>query len=136
MGVGVAVASVALGASVIEKHFTLARADGGVDSAFSLEPEEMESLVVETERAWQALGKIRYGPTDAERNSLVFRRSIYVSRDISAGELFDETNIKIVRPGHGLPPLYFEHLLGKKSPADIKVGSPITFDDLFGGLQS
>lgn len=130
MGVGVAVASVALGASVIEKHFTLSRADGGVDSAFSLEPEEMATLVVETERAWQALGKIRYGPTEAEKKSLVFRRSIYVSKDISIGELFDEKNIKIVRPGDGAPPHLYKNLLGRKALRKYKSGTPLSLEQL------
>ena len=131
MGVGVAVASVALGASVIEKHFTLARAEGGVDSAFSLEPEEMKVLVVETKRAWQALGKVRYGPTDAERKSLVFRRSIYISKDISAGELFDETNLRIVRPGDGAPPYLYSKLIGKTANRNYSAGTPLSFEQLF-----
>ena len=130
MGVGVAVASVALGASVIEKHFTLARAEGGVDSAFSLEPEEMAALVVETERAWQALGKVRYGPTDAESKSLVFRRSIYISKDISAGELFDETNVRIVRPGDGAPPYLYSELIGKTARRNYSAGTPLSFEQL------
>ena len=87
MGIGVSVASVALGASVIEKHFTLNRADGGVDSSFSMEPEEMRQLVIESERAWQALGRISYGPTEKEKASLVFRRSLYIVEDIKAGEV-------------------------------------------------
>jgi pseudaminic acid synthase len=105
MGVGAAVAAVALGASVIEKqkHMTLARAEGGVDSAFSQEPHELASLVIESERAWQALGQVRYGPTEAEQTSLVFRRSIYVAADIAEGELFTTHNIRIVRPGDGAP---------------------------------
>ena len=94
----------ALGASVVEKHFTLSRAEGGVDSAFSLEPNELRSLVQETERAWQALGNICYGPTEAERKSLLFRRSIYVSSDISEGEAFSSSNLQIIRPGDGAPP--------------------------------
>ena len=130
MGLGVAVASVALGASVIEKHFTLARSDGGVDSAFSLEPHEMAALVDETERAWQALGKVRYGPMDAESKSLVFRRSIYVSKDISAGELFDETNIRIVRPGDGAPPYLYSELLGKTARRNYSSGTPLSFEQL------
>ena len=99
-----AVAAVALGASVVEKHFTLARADGGVDSAFSLEPAEMSSLVRESERAWLALGEVRYGPTEAEKQSLVFRRSIYAAANIAARETFTESNIRIVRPGDDAPP--------------------------------
>ena len=131
MGVGVAVASVALGASVVEKHFTLARADGGVDSAFSLEPKEMSALVVESERAWQAIGQVRYGPTQAERKSLVFRRSIYVAKDISEGELFDETNIRIVRPGDGAPPSLYSELIGKTAHRNYSAGAPLSFEQLF-----
>lgn len=130
MGVGVAVASVAMGASVIEKHFTLSRADGGVDSAFSLEPHELKSLVVESERAWQALGEVTYGPSDAERNSLVFRRSIYVSEDIAEGEVFTSQNLRIVRPGDGSPPSLLPHLLGRRSRRAFHKGSPLILDDL------
>ena len=135
MGVGVAVASVALGASLIEKHFTLSRDDGGVDSAFSLEPHELKSLVVESKRAWQALGSITYGPTDAERNSLVFRRSIYVSEDIAEGELFTSQNLRIVRPGDGAPPWLFEHLLGCKAPRNFDAGTPLTLDTFLGSTN-
>ncbi|OAI13870.1 pseudaminic acid synthase [Methylomonas koyamae] len=128
MGTGVAVASVALGASVIEKHFTLCRADGGVDSAFSLEPAEMATLVVETERAWQALGEISYGVTEAEKKSLQFRRSIYIARDIAAGEILTSENLRCVRPGMGLPPKYYETLLGRKVNRDVKMGTPMSWD--------
>lgn len=114
MGTGVAVASVALGATVIEKHFTLSRADGGVDSAFSMEPLEMKALVNETERAWQALGKIEYGPTEKEKSSLKFRRSIYVTKDVKCGDILTKENTKIVRPGNGLEPKYYNLILGKK----------------------
>ncbi|RUL54195.1 pseudaminic acid synthase [Lysinibacillus antri] len=128
LGIGVAVASVALGATVIEKHFTLSRADGGVDSAFSMEPAEMKALVEESERAWQALGKVKYGPTEKEKSSLKFRRSIYVSRDIKPGELFSEANIKIVRPGYGLEPKFIEYIVGKTSKLDIKRGTPLSWE--------
>lgn len=127
MGVGAAVASVALGASVIEKHFTLARADGGVDSAFSLEPAEMRALVVETERAWQALGSVSYGASAAEEKSKVFRRSIYASRDIAAGEALTVENIRIIRPGLGLPPKFFELCLGRTAKSTIRKGTPIAW---------
>lgn len=128
MGVGAAVASVALGATVIEKHFTLSRADGGVDSSFSLEPEELSSLVIETERAWQALGQITYGPTEKEKKSLVFRRSIYISSDMQAGEVFTEQNVRIVRPGHGLAPKYIDMVLGKKIARAVPKGTALTWD--------
>lgn len=130
MGTGVAIASVALGATVIEKHFTLNRADGGVDSAFSMEPAEMKALVEETERAWLAMGKVTYGPTEKEKASLKFRRSIYVSKDIKAGEKFTKENIKIVRPGYGLEPKFFDHVINKKAQKDFSAGMPIKFQDL------
>lgn len=128
IGVGVSVASVALGATVIEKHFTLSRADGGVDSAFSMEPPELASLVVETERAWQSLGKVTYGATDREKKSLVFRRSIYVAKDISEGEAFTEENVRIVRPGLGLAPKYIDVVLGKKATRNVTKGTALSWD--------
>ena len=130
MGIGAAVAGVALGATVIEKHFTLSRADGGVDAAFSLEPEEMRALVVETGRAWQALGKISYGPTEKEKESLKFRRSLYVVRDMKAGEGFAGENLRAIRPGFGLPPKYYDILLGKRVNRDVKKGTPVSWDIL------
>ena len=128
MGIGVAVASVALGATVIEKHFTLARADGGVDSAFSMESEEMRQLVIESKRAWQALGKISYGATEAEKKSLVFRRSLYISQDMKVGDVFTKENLRSVRPGLGLPTKYYNILLGKKIVRNAKAGQPMTWD--------
>ncbi|MEH1980021.1 MAG: pseudaminic acid synthase [Nostoc sp.] len=128
MGIGVAVASVAFGATFIEKHFTLRRADGGVDSAFSMEPQEMQQLVVESERSWQALGTIRYGATQAERDSLVFRRSLYVVQDMKAGDIFTPENLKAIRPGFGLPPKYYDILIEKKIKQDTKRGTPISWD--------
>ena len=122
MGVGVAVAAVAHGASVIEKHFTLSRAEGGVDSAFSLEPHELKMLVDETHRAWESLGQVTYGPTEAEKKSLVFRRSIYVAKDILEGEEYTRENIKIVRPGLGLAPKFFETIIGLKTKKNLKKG--------------
>ncbi|MCY8139613.1 pseudaminic acid synthase [Bacillus inaquosorum] len=130
MGTGVAVASVALGATVIEKHFTLSRADGGVDSAFSLEPSELKELVVETGRAWQALGQITYGPTDEEKASLKFRRSIYVKKDIKAGEIFTKDNIKVVRPGYGLEPKFYDVIIGRTAKKHIAAGTPLRWDSI------
>lgn len=118
----------ALGATVIEKHFTLARADGGVDSAFSLEPAELAALVTETERAWQALGSVRYGCTPAEERSLVFRRSLYVAEDMAAGEVFTPRNLRVVRPGQGLHPRYYELLLGKRISRPATKGTPLQWD--------
>ena len=128
MGIGAAVAAVAFGATVIEKHFTLARADGGVDSSFSLEPHELQALVVETERAWQALGKVSYGETEAERQSLAYRRSLYAVCDISAGQPMTKENVRPIRPGNGLPPKYLDRVLGKKVSRDVRRGTPITWD--------
>lgn len=129
-GIGVAIASVALGATVIEKHFTISRADGGVDSAFSMEPEEMKALVIETERAWQALGKVTYGPTEKEKASLKYRRSIYIVKDIVAGESFTKENTKVIRPGYGLAPKYYEQILQTKAKKDLKAGDPLLMEDL------
>jgi sialic acid synthase SpsE len=120
MGFGAAVAAVALRGSVIEKNFTLPRADGGVDSAFSMQPLELSSLFDETERAWQSLGQVSYGPTEAEQKSLVFRRSIYVAQDIVEGEIFTKDNLVIVRPGGGVPPCEFKYLPGKASSRKSK----------------
>ncbi len=127
MGVGAAVAAVAHGATVIEKHFTLSRADGGVDSSFSLEPAELEALVIETERAWQALGQVSYGPGEAEKKSLVFRRSIYVAGDLKQGDVLTPENLRCVRPGMGLPPKYYEMLLGRRVNQDVKKGTPMNW---------
>jgi N-acetylneuraminate synthase len=128
MGVGVSVASVALGAAVIEKHFTLNRADGGVDSSFSMEPAEMTQLVVETERAWQALGRVAYGPTAAEEKSIVFRRSLYVVKDLQAGDFLSADNVRAIRPGLGLPTKYLEQVLGKTVKQSVARGTALSWD--------
>jgi len=128
MGVGAAVAAVALGATVIEKHFTLSRAEGGVDSAFSLEPAELHALVVETERAWAALGEVSYGPTEAERPLLVYRRSLYVVSDIEAGETLSPQNVRAIRPGLGLAPKELNRVLGMTVKRDIARGTPLSWD--------
>ena len=130
MGTGVSVASVALGATVIEKHFTLSRADGGVDSSFSMEADEMARLVVETQRASQALGRVTYGPTDAERGSIQFRRSIYVVRDVAAGESLTTENVRAIRPGHGLPPKYLDQVLGMRAIRDLQRGNALAWEML------
>lgn len=128
LGIGVALGSIALGATVIEKHFTLSRKDGGVDSTFSLEPDEMHSLVVEGERAWQALGKITYGRTENENPSLQYRRSLYCVSDLKEGELLTEETVRIIRPGLGLPPKYIDAILGKQVSRDVKRGTPLSWD--------
>ncbi len=128
LGIGAAVAAVALGASVIEKHFTLCRAEGGVDAAFSLEPDRIALLRQEAERAWQALGRVAYGPSQAELGSRVFRRSLYVIRDLRAGEVLTREHLKALRPGYGLPPKYIEVLLGKRVKRDVAKGTPVRWD--------
>lgn len=128
MGIGVAVASVALGATVIEKHFTLRRADGGVDSTFSMEPAEMAALVVESKRAWEAMGHISYGPTSAEIKSLQFRRTLYVTSDLAAGDALGPENMRAIRPGGGLPPKYYDRLIGCRVARPVKRGTPVSWD--------
>lgn len=128
MGIGAAIAAVVHGATVIEKHFTLSRADGGVDSAFSMEPHEMKSLVEETKRAWQALGSIQYGPGEDEKESLVFRRSLYVAEDMRAGDEFTRENLRSIRPGLGLAPKYYEVLLGKRVNRDVRKGTAVEWE--------
>jgi len=128
MGVGVSVASVALGATVIEKHFTLNRADGGVDSAFSMEPAEMSQLVLETERAWQALGHVSYGATAAEQKSIVFRRSLYVVKDLQPGDVLTQDNVRAIRPGLGLPTKYTAQVLGKVMKHPVSRGTALSWD--------
>jgi pseudaminic acid synthase len=128
MGVGCAVAAIALGATVVEKHFTLARADGGIDSAFSLEPAELRSLVVETERAWQGMGRVTYGPGPSETGTLKHRRSLYVVADVAAGELFTDKNVRAIRPAGGLSPRYIDDVIGKRAARAVKRGTPIARD--------
>ena len=130
MGIGASVAAVALGASVVEKHFTLRRADGGVDSAFSLEPAELKSLVVETERAWQALGGVQLDTQKAEEKSRQFRRSLYVVEDVAAGEPFSERNVRAIRPGDGLPPRFLPTVLGMPAGRNVRRGTPLALHHL------
>ncbi|MFT6335915.1 MAG: N-acetylneuraminate synthase [Halioglobus sp.] len=125
MGIGASVAAVALGARVIEKHFTLRRADGGVDSDFSLEPSELKALVTETERAFLSLGKVQLDTQKSEERSRQFKRSIYAVSDIAKGEKFSKDNIKVIRPGDGAHPKYYEGILGNPSHQTFKIGSPI-----------
>ncbi len=128
MGVGVSVAGVAFGATVIEKHFTLNRADGGVDSAFSMEPSEMAQLVLETERARQALGQVSYGPTNAEKKSLQYRRSLYIVQDMKAGDVLTKDTVRAIRPGLGMPTKYLDIILGRVVKQDVVLGTAITFE--------
>jgi len=132
MGCGVAVASVALGACLIEKHFTLSRSDGGVDSAFSMEPGEFRVMREEVDRAWQAIGHIKYGGSRAEQGSKAFRRSLYIAQDMAAGDVFNSSNLRAVRPGFGLPPKFMKSLLGKRIAHDVKAGTPVDWSLLSG----
>lgn len=127
VGIGVSVAAVALGAAMIEKHVTLSRRDGGVDSAFSLEPHELTMLVTETHRAWEALGQVRYGPTEAEKNSLPYRRSLYIAQDMKVGDKLTQDNLRVIRPGRGLAPKHYEQVLGRRVVRDVKRGTPVSW---------
>ena len=128
LGIGVAVASVAFGATVIEKHFTLSRAEGGVDAAFSMEPKEMAQLVRECRTAWEALGEVSYNLSEQEKKSLQFRRSLYVVEDMKEGDVLTEKNLRSIRPGMGLPPKYYDVLLGNRVTCNIKRGTAMMLD--------
>lgn len=128
MGVGTSIAAIALGATVIEKHFTTSREDGGVDAAFSMEPHELKLLVEESERAWHSLGKIQYGPTTAEVASLEHRRSLYIGEDLQVGDVLTKDNVRIIRPGHGLAPKYLDLVLGKTIKAGVVKGTPLSWE--------
>ena len=130
LGCGSAVAAVALGATVVEKHFTLARADGGVDAAFSMEPAEFAQMRLESERAWQSLGEVVFGGTRAEEGSRAHRRSLYIARDLAAGDTLTSDNLRAVRPGHGLPPRFLEQLLGKRVNRALAAGTPVAWEHI------
>lgn len=127
LGLGVAVAAVALGATVIEKHLTLRRSDGGVDSAFSMEPGELAALVSEVVRAWQALGSVHYGATPPEEPALRFRRSLYVVKDVKAGDVLTREHVRAIRPGLGLAPKHLDDVLGRRAAVDILKGTPVAW---------
>jgi len=130
LGIGVSVAAVALGAALIEKHVTLARSDGGPDAAFSLEPQELENLVNNCRLAWEALGRVSYDIASSEASSLVFRRSLYAVRDINAGDVVTEENVRAIRPGYGLAPKYLHDVLGMAAARTIPRGTPLKWADL------
>ena len=131
MGIGVPLAAIALGATVIEKHFCLSRASGGVDSAFSLEPYELKNLVIESARAWQALGNVNYGfLSDQEEKSKQFRRSIYFVKDMVAGDIISENSIRCIRPGYGIEPKYYTKLIGRVAGRNIQIGEPVSYKDI------
>jgi N-acetylneuraminate synthase len=132
LGIAVPVAAVALGASIVEKHFTLSRAVPGPDSAFSLEPDEFKAMVEAIRTAEKALGRIHYGLGNKEEASRVFRRSLFVVKDMRAGEVFTRENVRSIRPGHGLPPKYLADVLGRTATADAPRGTPLSWN-LVGG---
>jgi N-acetylneuraminate synthase len=124
----VPIAAVGLGAVLIEKHVTLDRSDGGVDAAFSLEPPELRELVDESRRAWEAVGEVKYGPLPAERASLIFRRSLYVTADLRAGDELTLENLRSIRPSNGLAPSHLEDLIGRRVSRDVPRGTPASWD--------
>lgn len=128
MGCGVSIAAVAHGASIIEKHFTSARADGGVDAAFSMEPDEFSILATEARRAWEALGEVRYGRSESDKNSLRYRRSIYFSRALPAGSVISRDDVRIVRPGFGLPPKHLDSVIGAVTTRPVNIGDRVTWE--------
>ena len=130
LGMGTAIASIALGATIIEKHVTMARDNGAVDSEFSLEPHEFGMMVKEIKTAWESLGSIHYGTTDDDRNNLKYRRSIYIAEDVKKGEVLNQKNLRCVRPGLGLPPKHYETLIGKKVNRDLEKGTAMSWDFL------
>jgi pseudaminic acid synthase len=130
LGVAVSVAAVALGAQVIEKHFTIRRSDGGADSAFSLEPDELSELVEATKQAWQAVGKVNYERTKGEEKNSIFRRSLYVVDNIKKGEVFTAKNIKSIRPGYGLAPVFIDEVLGRRAKGDLVTGMPLRWENV------
>ncbi len=129
-GIGVPLAAIALGATMVEKHITLKRSDGGVDAAFSLEPQEFSHLVSESARVKNAIGKINYGPVKNEEGAIKFRRSLYFTRDLQKGDVITKENIQSLRPGDGISPKYSDIVLGKKVNCDIKMGDPVLWDQL------
>lgn len=130
LGVGVAVASVALGATAIEKHIVMSRGSGAVDSAFSMEPDDMRLLVVESERAWQAVGEPIFGPSAVELPSLQFRRSLYFVRDVAAGSIITSQDVRSIRPGMGLPPKHLAEIIGRTTAHAVPRGTPVTWEAL------
>ena len=128
LGIGVAVASIPFQSTIIEKHFTLSRSDGGVDSKFSIEPDEMKILIKEVNSAWKAIGKIKYGYTESEKKSLNHRKSIYITKNMKKGERITENNIKVVRPAFGLHSKYFNKVIGLKLIKNVKSGTALKWE--------
>ncbi len=130
LGIGAAIASIALGGCIIEKHMTLKRSDGGVDSQFSLEPSEFQSMVLECQRAKAALGNVFFGPTESEKPSLIFRRSIFIVEDLKSGDVLTKENTKSIRPGNGLHPHFYQDIIGLKVNKNIEKGTPLSWEFL------
>lgn len=130
MGSAVPITSIAMGASVIEKHFIISRADGGVDSAFSMEAHEFKAMVNEVKTAKEAIGSVHYGLTESEIKSRNFRRSIYIAKDVKKGEVFNEQNLRVIRPGLGLEPKFYEKVIGLKAKSDYSMGTPLSWDKI------
>ena len=128
LGIAVPLAAVALGACIVEKHFTLSRSIPGPDSAFSLEPHEFKAMVEAIRTVEKALGRVQYGVGEKEAKSRVFRRSLFVVKDTAAGEIFSEENVRSIRPGHGLAPKYLDDVLGRQAALDIKRGTPLAWN--------
>lgn len=128
LGTAVAIAAVSLGATIVEKHMTLRRADGGPDAAFSLEPDEFKAMVEGCRTAWHALGKVNYAREESEKGSMVFRRSLYAVRDIAAGQVLTKDDVRSIRPGYGLPPKHLDAVIGRHAAKSIERGTPISWD--------
>ena len=128
LGIGVSIAAIALGATVVERHLTLRRSDGGADSAFSLEPEEFAMLVKEGQSAIQSLGNAQWSMQDSEKESRRLRRSLYVVKDVKAGDSVTSANLRAIRPGAGASPKYYEEFIGRHFKFDVKAGTPMSLD--------
>jgi len=128
LGTTAVIAAVALGATIIEKHLTLSRADPGPDAGFSLEPDEFSAMVRGVREAEATLGEVRYGPSPSETSSLTFRRSLFVVAAVDAGEPFSAANVRSIRPGHGLPPRFLPEVLGKRATRRLEAGTPLLWD--------
>jgi sialic acid synthase SpsE len=125
-----AIASIAMGVSIIEKHFTLNRSSGGPDDSFSLEPLELQQLCKDSKTAWASLGRVNYERKESEKENAKFRRSLYVVKDIKAGEVITRENVKSIRPGFGLAPKFYEQVMGRTASRDISSGTPLSMADL------
>jgi pseudaminic acid synthase len=128
LGIGAAIASVAFGAVAIEKHFALSREDGGVDAAFSMTPDELAQLVQESRTAAAAIGEVHFGPTEAELKELPYRRSLYITEDLRSGDELSADNVRPIRPGGGLPPKFFEEVMGRRVAQNVSRGTPLSWD--------